>query len=198
MHPRCTRLARAALGLILAACGPALAAAAPYRIDPDHSAITFEASHLGFSAFHGRFRSFAAQIDFDPQDIEATRVRVVVDAASLYTGSEERDRNTMDFPEMLDVTAFPSITFVSTSVVLTSAETAEMTGDLTLRDVTRPITLRVRLNAHGITPISGGKEVYGFSATGDVDRTAFGFDFAAPAVSAVIPVRIDLEISPVD
>ncbi|WP_157982323.1 YceI family protein [Oceanicella sp. SM1341] len=198
MHARRSTHLFAGLALALAALLPAAAPAAPYVVDPDHSAITFEASHLGFSAFHGRFRTFDAAIDFDPKEIEATRVRVTVDAASLYTGSELRDRNTMDFPEMLDVASYPVFTFVSTGVVLTSAETAEMTGNLTLRDVTRPVTFQVRLNAHGVTPLSNGKEVYGFTATGQVDRTEFGFSFAAPAVSAVIPVRVDLEISPAD
>lgn len=170
--------------------------AAPYDIDYDHSSITFSASHLGFSRFHGRFGRFAGQIDFDPDDVEATRVSFEIAAESFDTGSKIRDDNTKMFPDMLNVAAFPAITFVSTRVVKTSAETARVTGDLTIRTVTLPVSFDVRLNARGVTPLSRGKEVFGFTATGEVDRVAFGIGFAAPAVSGVIPVRIDLEISP--
>jgi polyisoprenoid-binding protein YceI len=173
---------------------PAAAPAAPYRIDHDHSAITFSADHLGFSRFFGRFNSWRGEIDFDPGDVEATRIRIEIDAASFDTGSRIRDENTKQFPDMLNVSAFPLITFASTRVVMTSAETVRIEGDLTIRDVTLPVAFDARLNARGVTPISGGREVFGFTATGEVDRVAFGIGFAAPAVSGVIPVRVDIEM----
>ncbi len=172
--------------------------AAPYAVDPDHTAITFTASHLGFSLVHGRFERFAATIDFDPEAIEATQVRIELDPGSVDTGSKTRDVHLRTYPDLFDVGQFPTITFVSTAVELTSAETARMTGDLTLRGVTRPVTFDVRLNARGVTPLSQGREVVGLTATAEIDRTQFGMGFAAPAVSAVIPVRIDLEMSPVE
>lgn len=172
------------------------ASAQRYVVDPDHTAITFQMSHLGFSTFHGRFSSYRFEIDFDPEDIEDARVRVEIDAASIDTGSVTRDRHARDFPDLLNVEEFPVITFVSTDVELTSAETVRLTGDLTIRDITRPVTFDVRLNARGVTPLSQGLEVIGLTATGVVDRTEFGMGFAAPAVTARIPVRIDLEILP--
>lgn len=179
--------------LLAAATAPR---AAPYDIDYDHSSITFSASHLGFSRFHGRFGRFAGQIDFDPDDVEATSVSFEIAAESFDTGSKLRDDNTKFFEDMLNIVKFPKITFVSTRVVKTSAETARVTGDLTIRTVTLPVSFDVRLNARGVTPLSGGREVFGFTATGEVDRVAFGLGFAAPAVSGVIPVRVDLEITP--
>lgn len=185
------------LALALApAAAPPPAAAAPYVIDHDHSAITFSASHLGFSRFHGRFNSWRGEIDFNPEAIETSRVRLEIDAESFDTGSKLRDDNTKYFPDMLNVRVFPKITFVSTRIELTSAETVRMTGNLTIRDVTLPVTFDVRLNARGVTPISGGREVFGFTATGIVDRVAFGIGFAAPAITGQVPVRIDIEIMP--
>jgi polyisoprenoid-binding protein YceI len=192
------RLMRLVLALLCLGAAPVAVpvAAAPYVIDHDHSSITFSASHLGYSVFHGRFRTWSGTIDFVPDDIEASQVRIEIDAASFDTGSKIRDDNTMIFPDMLNVKAFAKIVFVSKRIDLTSAETVRMTGDLTVRDLTREVTFDVRLNARGITPISRGKEVFGFTATGNFDRVAFGIGFAAPAVSGVVPVRIDIEIMP--
>ena len=191
---RRTALAMAA-ALLLA---PPPASADSYVVDPDHTAITFSMSHLGFSRFFGRFRDYEIEIDLDPENIESARVRVVIDAASIDTASETRDRHARAYAGLLDVARFPTITFVSTKVVLTSAETVRLTGDLTIRDVTRPVTLDVRLNARGVTPLSDGKEVLGITATTEIDRTLWGVSFAAPAVSSVIPVRIEAELLPAD
>lgn len=172
------------------------ARAEPWVADPDHTVISFSMNHLGFSTFFGRFTDYDIDIDFDPRRIEATRVRAVIRAASLDTGSATRDGHARDYPGLLDVARFPDIVFVSTRVELTSAQTVRMTGDLTIRDVTRPVTLDVRLNARGVTPLSGGKEVVGLTATTEIDRTLWGVGFAAPAVSAIVPVRIETEILP--
>ncbi|MEM9196745.1 MAG: YceI family protein [Pseudomonadota bacterium] len=182
--------------LILCVGAGAPLRAEPYVVDPDHTAITFQMNHLGFSNFFGRFSDYEFDIEFDPTDIEATRVRVDIATASIDTGSETRDGHVRKFPDLLNVEAFPVMTFVSTNVVLTSAETARMTGDLTIRDVTLPITFDVRLNARGVTPLSQGREVIGLTATGVVDRVAFNMDFAAPAVTGEIPVRVDIEMMP--
>ncbi|RMH52512.1 MAG: polyisoprenoid-binding protein [Alphaproteobacteria bacterium] len=186
------------LALLAPGLAPAPALARPYVIDRDHTTITFWISHLGFSSFFGRFRDFDVQIDFDPERIEQTRVRAVIRAASIDTDSPTRDGHARNFPGLLDVARFPEIVFESTDVVLTSAVSVRMTGNLTIRDVTRPVELEVRLNARGVTPLSRGKEVIGLTATTEIDRTLWGVSFAAPAVSAVIPVRIEAEILPAD
>lgn len=188
---------RALFGLLLVLIAVP-AAAEPFRVDHDHSAITFSVNHLGFTTFHGRFNSWRAEIDFVEEDIEASRVRIEIDAESFDTGSKTRDDNTRYFPDMLNVRTFPAITFVSTRIELTSAESVRMTGDLTVRDVTRAISFDVRLNARGANPFSRGKQAMGFLATGLFDRVAFGLGFAAPAVSAVVPVRVDIQILAVD
>jgi polyisoprenoid-binding protein YceI len=172
------------------------ASAAPYVIDPDHTQITFQVSHLGFSMINGHFRDFEMDVDFDPDDIEASKVEVVIDAVSIDTLSNTRDTHTRTYKDLLNVEVFPAIRFKSTRVKLTSAETADITGDLTIRDVTRSVTFKAVLNRIGPSPVSRGAEVVGLSVTGEVDRTAFGVNFAAPAVGAIVPIRVELEMSP--
>lgn len=169
-----------------------------YLVDHDHSAITFSVEHLGFTTFHGRFRTWRAEIDLDLEDIENARVRVEIEADSLDTGSKTRDDNTRYATELLDVRRHPLITFISRRVELTSAESVRITGDLTIKTVTRPLSFDVRLRARGVNPFTRGKEALGLIARFDIDRTAFGIGFAAPAVAGILPVRVDLMILPAD
>jgi polyisoprenoid-binding protein YceI len=181
----------AALALGLAAP----AAAEPYVLDKSHAHVMFSVDHLGFSEVHGQFRAFDAEIDFDPEAVEQTRVRFVIDAASVDTFWAKRDEHIRG-EDFLDVSNHPEIVFASTSVEQIGEDTAEITGDLTIRGVTREVTLDARLNKLGPSPFDETRTVAGFSAEGEIDRTDFGITYAAPAVGAIIPIRIELEMSP--
>jgi polyisoprenoid-binding protein YceI len=188
---RLSHLATAAL----IALSPVSALAAPYVLDKSHAHVTFEVGHLGFSNVHGQFRKFDAEIDFDPANVEATRVSFTIDAGSVDTFWEERDKH-LRSPDFFDTQNHPTITFVSTSVVPTGAETADVTGDLTLKGVTLPVTFKATLNKMGPSPFNPNQTIAGFTVTGEIDRTAFGVSYAAPAVSAIIPIQVELEMSP--
>lgn len=188
-----TRTAAAALAATLIAAPAALAE--PYVIDKSHAHVTFTVDHLGFSTVHGHFRSFDAEIDFDPGRVEATSVVFTIDAASVDTFWEARD-NHVRGKDFLDIANHPTIVFRSTSVTPTGADTATVIGDLTIRDVTQEITLEAKLNRLGPSPFNPQQTVAGFTATGEIDRTAFGVSYAAPAVGVTVPIRIDLEMSP--
>lgn len=179
----------------LLALAPA-AAADPFDVDKDHSVLAFSIDHLGYNLVRGVFREFEAEIDLDPDDIEATSLVVRIDAASVDTFSATRDQHLREFPELLGVAANPLITFRSTDVRQTSAETAVVTGDLTMRGITLPVSFDLRLNQRGANPLSGGREWFGFSGAGSLDRTEFGMDFAAPAVGAEVAFTIDTIIYP--
>lgn len=182
-----------AAALVFAA--PVTAVAAPYVLDKSHAHVTFEVGHLGFSTVHGQFRSFDANISFDPENVEATQVNFTIDAASVDTLWDARDKHIRG-KDFLDVANFPQITFVTTSVNPTGSDTADVTGDLTMRGVTKEVTFAARLNKMGPSPFNPNQTIAGFTVTGQIDRTAHGVSYAAPAVSAIIPVRIDLEMSP--
>lgn len=169
--------------------------AASWELDKSHAHVTFTVSHLGFSDVHGQFREFDADITFDPENIEATEVTFTIQAASVDTFWEARDNHIRN-ADFLDVENHPTITFVSTGFEQTGDNTATVNGDLTLRGVTQPVTFGAVLNRIGDHPFQPGKQLAGFTITGEIDRTAFGVDKFAPAIGAVLPVEISFEISP--
>lgn len=190
------RLTSLLLAAILATT-PVAALAAPYVMDKSHAHVTFSVDHLGFSSVHGQFRTFDASIDFDPGNVEATRVSFTIDAASVDTFWEARDKHIRS-KDFFDVENHPTISFTTTSVTPTGAESADVTGDLTIRGVTKPVTLQAKLNKLGPSPFNPSKTIAGFSVQGEIDRTEFGVSYAAPAVSAIVPIRIELEMSPAE
>lgn len=178
---------------LLAAALPA--AAEPYVIDKAHAQVGFSVNHLGFSIVHGWFRDFDAVIDFDPDAIETAKVAFTIKSASVDTGWDARDVHVKS-PDFLDAEAHPDITFVSKSVRLVAGDRAEVTGDVTIKDVTREEVFEVVLNKFGPSPFNPQQTIAGFTVTGTLDRTDYGVSFAAPAVGAEMPIRIDLEASP--
>ena len=134
------------------AAAPALAAD-PWVLDKSHAHVTFTADHLGFSMVHGQFRSFDADILFDPENIEATELTVTIDAASVDTFWEARDRHIRD-ADFLNVSTYPEITFVSREVRQTGENTAEIIGDLTLIGETREVIFEATLNKIGPSPFN--------------------------------------------
>ncbi|MEM9063753.1 MAG: YceI family protein [Pseudomonadota bacterium] len=177
------------------AATPLAATAAPYVLDKSHAHVTFTVGHLGFSNVHGQFRTFDAEIDFDPGNVEATKVSFTIDAASVDTFWEARD-NHIRGKDFFDVENHPSITFATTSVTPTGSESADVTGDLTIRGVTKPVTFQATLNKLGPSPFNPNQTIAGFTVTGEIDRTEFGITYAAPAVSAIIPIQLEMEMSP--
>lgn len=189
------RLAAWILAGALAVTGPAAGQAAPYVMDKSHAHVTFAVSHLGFSMVYGQFRKFEASIDFDPGNVEATRVEFRIDASSVETFWEARDRD-LRSKNFLHVAEHPYITFRTTKVTPTGTDTADITGDLTIIGVTRPVTFKARLNKLAPSPFNRSTTIAGFSVTGKLDRTDFGMKYAAPAIGATVEIRLDLEISP--
>jgi polyisoprenoid-binding protein YceI len=189
---RLTSLALAALiWLPLSAPAPA----EPYLVDKSHAFVTFTADHLGFSTVHGLFRNFDAAIDFDPSNAEATRLEFTVRTGSVETYNAARD-DQLRSAAFFASDQFPDMVFRSTAVRPTDTDTAEITGMLTIRDVTKEINLQARLNRIGPSPFFPDITVAGFTVTGVIDRTEWGMTFGAPAIGAQIPIQIDLEMSP--
>lgn len=189
---RLAALALAAAGLAAAAIP---AAAEPYKLDKSHAAVTFTVGHLGFSTTHGYFKTFDAEIDFNPDSMETSSVSFTIDAASVDTLWAARDKHVKS-KDFLNVEAHPTITFVSKKVVLTSAETATVTGDMTLLGQTHEETFDVVLNKMGPSPFNPALQIAGFAVSGEIDRTKYGMGYGAPAIGGTIGLRVDLEMSP--
>ncbi|MEM7522870.1 MAG: YceI family protein [Pseudomonadota bacterium] len=188
---------------LLAAFAVALGLAAPqasaeaWSIDPSHAHVTFSVSHLGFSTTRGVFRDFDAEIDFDPDSMETASVAFTIQTESVDTFWPARDKHVRS-KDFLNVKKFPEITFVSKTVRLTGADTADVTGDVTIRGVTNEETFVAKLTQIAPSPFNPDQTIAGFEITGEIDRTKYGMPYGAPAIGAVIPLQIDVEISPAD
>ena len=188
-----------------AAAVPTEARAGAYKLDKAHASLLFRVNHLGFSNYTARFRRFDADLRFDPAKPAAMSVSAMIDPSSIET--DYPDPATLDFnaelrgSKFLDTVKFPAITFRSTAVELTGANTALVKGELGLHGVTRPMTLDVTFNGgyagHPMDPQSR----IGFSARGVLKRSEFGMGYGVPAegsnmgVSDAVEVLIEAEFN---
>jgi polyisoprenoid-binding protein YceI len=141
-----------------------------WKIDPSHTIVEFSAKHLMISTVKGRFTDVEGTIVADENELVNSSVDVTLKAASIDTRTEQRD-NHLRSPDFLHVEQFPAIEFHSTKIE-GDREDFSLTGDLTIREVTRPITLKVTFE--GQTKDPWGGERIGFSASGKIDRRDFG------------------------
>ena len=181
--------AAAALSLLAA---PAIAAPEAYTFDPSHSQIVFQYDHLGFSTGTGMFWGFEGQIDFDQEDPANSTVNVSFPVRSMLTGWEARFEHFMspDFFDAADDSEM--VTFQSTAIEVTGENTANITGDLTLNGVTKPVVLEATLNQVGDHPMEG-KPWAGFDATTTLLRSDYNLGMFAPFVSDEVAVQISVE-----
>jgi polyisoprenoid-binding protein YceI len=163
-------LAAAALVLTLIASALPAHAADVYEIDPVHSAATFKIKHV-FSMVPGRFNTMSGTVTYDPAKIENSIVDVSIDAASINTENERRDGH-LRSADFFEVEKYPAVTFKSTKVKKTGENTFEVTGDLTIRGVTKSVVLVAEFLGAGPGP--GGPVRAGFHATTQINRMDYG------------------------
>ncbi len=187
------RFVAAASLLVATLALAAPARAADYAMDPDHSAVLFFADHLGFDQVVGRFKTFAGEFSFDPANVAASKLTVTIKADSLDTGSTQRDRDIRG-ESWFSVGEFPEIKFVGTGYAKKDDKTGTITGDLTLRGVTKPVTLDVTLNKLGVNPMSHKNSV-GFTAHATVKRSDFGMKADLGPIADPVDLLIEVEAS---
>ncbi|HET7645489.1 MAG TPA: YceI family protein [Candidatus Limnocylindria bacterium] len=168
-----------------------------WTLDPAHSSVTFSAKHMMVTTVRGSMTIRDLDLDFDPDDLTGSSVRVVLDAASIDTNQQMRDDH-LRSADFLDVATHPEITFQSTEIVSKGGDDYEIRGDLTIRGTTRPVTLKAEY-AGTVTNMQGGKSA-GFSATTKINREDFGLTWNVALeqggllVSKDIKIEIDLEV----
>lgn len=181
-----------ALALALVAAGTtAHADAQKYTLDASHSQIVFSYNHLGFSTTYGMFSGFEGEIMFDADDPAASSVSVSMPVSSMFTGWEKRDEHFLS-PDFLNAAEDYDVTFVSSAIEVTGEGTANITGDLTLNGVTKPVTLAATLNQAADNPMAQ-KPWLGFDATTTLLRSDFNAGAFAPAVSDEVEIMISIE-----
>jgi polyisoprenoid-binding protein YceI len=195
-------LAAAALAMLaLSACAslvapkvasePAALKPGAYTLDKEHGSLLFKVDHLGYSLFVGRFDRFDATLDFDADNVSAAHVEAKIDVASLDVANTDFAA-TLTGPGWFNAAAFPEAGFVSTSIEKTGDKTGRMTGDLTLKGVTHPVTLDVVFNG-GANDFLRGGYVVGFSASGSFSRKDFGVDKFDGIVGDDVAIEIQAE-----
>lgn len=167
-----------------------------WTIDPAHTQAEFEVKHMMFARVRGRLGVLSGTLHLAPEaEIGQSRVDVVLESASIDTGQKDRDVH-LRSPDFFDVERFPELRFSSQSVVRTADGSLLVSGDLTIKDVTRPVTLSVTENGQGVDP--WGQSRVGFSATTSIDRRDFGLSYNQALETGGIlvgtEVRITLEV----
>ncbi|QQD18032.1 YceI family protein [Spongiibacter nanhainus] len=166
--------------------------AADYTIDTKgaHAFIQFRIKHLGYSWLYGRFNDFEGDFSYDPDKPEASSVKVKIDVASIDSNHAERDKH-LRGDDFLDVEKYPTATFVSTSFTPTGEDTAELKGELTLRGVTKPITIAVTEIGAGKDPWGGYRQ--GFTGKTEFALKDFGIDYDLGPASRTVELILDVE-----
>lgn len=179
----------AAVAALLAT--PALAAPEAYVLDASHSQVVFSYDHLGYSTSYGMFSGFEGEIMFDAENPAASSVTVAMPTRSMLTGWQERFEHFMS-EDFFGADEADMITFASTGIEVTGENTALITGDLTMNDVTKEVVLDARLNLANTHPMAG-KPWAGFEATASILRSDFGLDMFTPFVGDEVALMISVE-----
>lgn len=174
---------------------PAAVQAGSYKLDPGHSKITWSVTHFGFSTYIGQFAHVDATLKVDPKAVGASALDVTVDASSLGTLNPALDTH-LKSKDFLDVATFPTATFKATKVAQTGEKTADITGDLTLHGVTKPVVVHATFNQAGVNPIDKKYEI-GFAGTAEIVRSDFGIKAYVPAISDQVTLTIEAEFKAV-
>ncbi len=178
----------------LATATAVLLPAGTWTIDPSHSSIEFVARHLMVTKVRGQFQTFRGTITASEQP-EQSSVEVEIEAASIDTREPQRDQH-LRSPDFLDAASYPNLTFRSTSVRPGREDHWIVTGDLTIRGVTRRVELDVEFA--GVVDDPWGNQRAGFSAVTEIDRNEFGatWNVALETGGVVVgkKVRVELEI----
>lgn len=170
-----------------------------YVVDASHSHIGFQVKHMMVSKVKGNFENYTAKVAAaDLADLTTANISFTFDVASINTKSEDRD-NHLKSADFFETEKYPEIKF--TSIGITGAGSDyEVTGDLTIKDVTKPVTFDVTYNGKGTNP--WGVEVYGFEAETSINREEFGLTWNAALetggvlVGKDIKINIELELNP--
>ncbi len=143
-----------------------------WQVDSAHSSIEFSTKHMMISKVRGRFEEFEATVNLDENNPANTTVEVEVQLSSVNTKDAQRDGH-LTSPDFFDVATYPIMTFKSIQVKQSDDSHAQLSGDLTIKDVTKAITLDVEYNGQAKNPFSGQIST-GFMASGKINRKDWG------------------------
>ncbi len=168
-----------------------------WRIDPAHTRAEFAVKHLMITTVRGHFADVDGTVHEDATDPSRSSIEVSIKVASIDTGVEQRDAH-LRSPDFFDAEQFPSLTFRSTNVAPAGENKLKVTGDLTIKGVTKPVVLDVTEEGRRSDPWGGNRS--GFSATTKIDRRDFGLDYNQAletggwVVGHEVKINLDIEL----
>ena len=164
-----------------------------YQLDPAHTRLGFAARHALVARVHGWFDSFEGTLHLDGSDPTKCSVALTIDAASIKTNNADRDAH-LRSGDFFDVQRYPTITFVSTGVTAEGDTDYRVTGDFTVKDITRPMVLDLTYQGNAVDPY--GQLRVGIQGAGSLKRSDWGltWNVALEAGGLVLSDRIDLEL----
>lgn len=178
------------LGLILSFTSLTQAAPQTFKLDPSHTYVLWRIKHLGFSTQSGKWYASGTLV-LDKDNPKNDKVNAIIDVADVVTGLPELDKH-LRSDQFFNTLKYPTATFVSNKVTLVNDKAAKVSGMLTLRGVSRPVTLNVVFNQMGQNPITDNNTV-GFSATGQIKRSDFGMTAFLPLLGDEVQLDIEAE-----
>lgn len=168
---------------------PARTPAGTYVLDPRHASLLVRVPHMGFSKYTLRFNKLEGAFTYDPASWQSTRVQITVDPRSIDSADNAFNRTIVGY---FEPEKYPTIQFVSTSVVADAEGRGKVTGDLTMHGVTKPVTLDVEFNGYGPgLPLMASR--MGFSGSGKVKRSEFGVTGGRPFAGDVVDLMFEVE-----
>lgn len=202
MHPVSRTVIAAAASISLLAGGavvaqsvltqkPAEVQAGAYTLDSAHGKVTWSVDHMGFSTYVGQFVNANAELTLDPANPSASRLTATIPLTEVDTNNDGLDAH-LQTADFFDTANHPVATFVSRSVTVDADDPSEATvvGDLTLRGVTRPVTMEVDFNQAGV---SMGAYKAGFDGEATIRRSEFGISYGLPVLGDEVTLHIEGE-----
>ena len=165
---------------------------ANWNLDTAHSEIEFKVKHMMISSVKGQFEQLDVQVENQGYDLQTEKVSVSIDTASINTKSEQRDQH-LKSDDFFATDNFPKITFVSTQINKTSDDEYDITGDLTVKDVTKPVTLKAEFGGIGKDP--WGNQKAGYTVVGKINRADFGLTWNAALETGGVMVSEEVKFN---
>ena len=181
---------RFVLATTLAICGTAARGADTYTVDLVHSSISFMISHVGISNIHGRFNDFSGKITIDKSDPTKSSFALSIPIESIDTNNVKRDEH-LRAPDYFNAKQFPTMTFQSTKVKVVDGG-YEVTGDLTLHGVTKPVSFKLK-GGDKVVEFPKGTQRIGLVSTFSIVRSDFGVNAEPKNLGDEIPISIGIE-----
>lgn len=163
-----------------------------WKLDPAHSEINFKVRHLMISSVKGEFKTFDAEIETIDENFNNATIKATVQAATIFTNNTDRD-NHLKSADFFDVEEYPEITFAGSSFEHTNNHQFILKGDLTIKDITKEISLKVDFG--GVAQDPYGNTKAGFSLSGKINRTDFGLKWNQTLEAGGVLVGEEVKIS---